>query len=245
MTAQESAMPDMWFIITVFFEGNCISSCCSYEWIRLTSEASSTNRIRNTLVRFEEFSNLLLYILAHVKVTSRFTPRGTESSARHGPGKGRGGLKAVPQQRELRGLSARVRAVAELLRVFSLRVLALVSPSLQVSFSRKVFSSGAAVHGPGGISPLSIGSALVPLPGGRPVAVNWSRGAPCVKLLLVHRIAASTEPGGGLGFAAAPVPLAFVSFRFRLSSRLVRWNVECVVSGEVVGGGAVGMAAGL
>ena len=39
------------------------------------------------------------------------------------------------QQRELRGPSARVRAVAALLRVFSLlRVLALVSPSFQVSF---------------------------------------------------------------------------------------------------------------
>ena len=49
---------------------------------------------------------------------------------------------------------------------FSLRVLALVSPSFQVSFLQpgKVFSSGAAVHGPGGIPP--IGSMLVPLPGG-------------------------------------------------------------------------------
>ena len=38
------------------------------------------------------------------------------------------------QQRELRELGVRVRAVAELLRVFSLRVLALVSPSFQVGF---------------------------------------------------------------------------------------------------------------
>ena len=38
------------------------------------------------------------------------------------------------QQRELRGMSVRVRVVAALLRVFSLRVLALVSPSFQVSF---------------------------------------------------------------------------------------------------------------
>ena len=37
------------------------------------------------------------------------------------------------QQRELRGLSVRVRAIDALLRVFSLRVLALISPSFQVS----------------------------------------------------------------------------------------------------------------
>jgi len=41
----------------------------------------------------------------------------------------------VLQQRKLRGLGVRARAVAALLRVFSLRVLALVSPSFQVSFS--------------------------------------------------------------------------------------------------------------
>ena len=34
------------------------------------------------------------------------------------PGSGRGGLQTVLQQRELRGLSVRVRAVAALLRVF-------------------------------------------------------------------------------------------------------------------------------
>ena len=38
------------------------------------------------------------------------------------------------QQRELRGLGVLVCAVAALLRVFSLRVLALVSPSFQLSF---------------------------------------------------------------------------------------------------------------
>ena len=37
------------------------------------------------------------------------------------PGKGRGGLKAVLQQRELRVMGVRVRTVAALLRVFSLR----------------------------------------------------------------------------------------------------------------------------
>jgi len=62
----------------------------------------------------------------------------------------------VLQKRELLGfgLSARVRAIAALLRVLSLRVLALVTPLLQVSFlkpenkpgNRKVFFSGAAVH---------------------------------------------------------------------------------------------------
>ena len=44
------------------------------------------------------------------------------------------------------------------------------------SSTRKVFSSGAAAHGPGGMSPLLIGSMLVPLPGYRPSAVNLSRG---------------------------------------------------------------------
>ena len=47
------------------------------------------------------------------------------------------GLKAVLQQRELLVLSVRVRAVAALLRVFSLRVLALVNPSFQ--FTRSSF----------------------------------------------------------------------------------------------------------
>ena len=37
------------------------------------------------------------------------------------------------------------------------------------------------------------------------------------------------SPVGGLGFAAAPAPLAFVSVRFRLSSCLIRWTAECVV----------------
>ena len=38
-----------------------------------------------------------------------------------------------------------------------------------------------------------------------------------------------SSPVGGLGFAAAPAPLAFVSVRFRLSSCLIRWTAECVV----------------
>ena len=50
------------------------------------------------------------------------------------PSQGRGELQAAFQQRELRGLGVRARAVATLLRVFSLRVLALVSPSFPVSF---------------------------------------------------------------------------------------------------------------
>jgi len=37
------------------------------------------------------------------------------------PGKGRGGLQAVLQQREQRGMGVRVRTVAALLRVFPLR----------------------------------------------------------------------------------------------------------------------------
>ena len=50
------------------------------------------------------------------------------------PGEGRDGLQAVLQQRELRGLSVCVHAAAAMLRIFPLRVLALVSPSFQVSF---------------------------------------------------------------------------------------------------------------
>jgi len=50
------------------------------------------------------------------------------------PGQEPGELKAVLQRRELRGLGVRVRTVAALLRVFSLRILALFSPSFQVSF---------------------------------------------------------------------------------------------------------------
>ena len=42
------------------------------------------------------------------------------------------------KQGELRGLSVRVRAVAALLSVFSLRALALVSPSFQVNSSQAV-----------------------------------------------------------------------------------------------------------
>jgi len=48
------------------------------------------------------------------------------------PGQGRGGLQALLQQRELRGMSLSVRAVAALLHVFSLCVLALVSLSFRV-----------------------------------------------------------------------------------------------------------------
>ena len=92
-------------------------------------------------------------------------------------------------------------------------------------------------QGPGGISPLPIGSMLVPLPGGRPAAVNWYRGtvrqatlgsSKCCKSRFVEVLQVSS-PVGGLGFAAAPAPLAFVSVRFRLSSCLIRWTAGCVV----------------
>ena len=90
-----------------------------------------------------------------------------------------------------------------LLCVFSLRVLALVIVRFRlVSSARKVSSLGAAVHGPGGILPLPIGSMLIPLPGGRPTAVNWSRGtvrqaalgsSKCVKYRVLWGISASQQ----------------------------------------------------
>ena len=48
-------------------------------------------------------------------------------------------VQTVLQQRELRGMGVRARAVAALLRVFSLRVLALAGPSFQVSFLQPVW----------------------------------------------------------------------------------------------------------
>jgi len=83
----------------------------------------------------------------------------------------------VLQQRELRWLGVRVRAVAALLRVFSLRVLALV-----IRFRLVFFNQESLLFGRCG--PWAQGNyhhryhqlAVAPVPGGRPAAVNWSRG---------------------------------------------------------------------
>ena len=113
---------------------------------------------------------------------------------------------------------------------FSLRVLALVIPSFQVSFLQPGKSSLRVLRSMDqGESPPPTGSMLVPLPGGlfpgselesRHRASSYSR---FIEVLQVP------SPVGGLGFAAAPAPLAFVSVRFRLSSCLIRWTAECVV----------------
>ena len=60
-------------------------------------------------------------------------------------------------------------------------------------------------------------------------AVNWSRGTVRQATLGSSKCCKYRARWGGLGFAAAPAPLAFVSVRFRLSSCLIRWTVECVV----------------
>ena len=133
-------------------------------------------------------------------------------------------------QRKLRGLIVRVRAVAALLLFFFQHVLALVSLSFQVSFlnqeSLVVLSPGAAVHRPGGISPLPIGSMLVPLPGGRRAAVNWTRGTVRQAALpSVRRGAASTEPGGGSRLrsssGASSVRLRSLPFEFMFDTLAV------------------------
>ena len=136
------------------------------------------------------------------------------------------------QQRELRGMSVRVRAVAALLRVFlSACFGALVSPSFQVSFLQPGKSSLRVLRymGQGEYHH-------------RQLAVCWSHCRevwfPGSELESRHRASSYSRfvevlqvpsPVGGLGFAAAPAPLAFVSVRFRLSSCLIRWTAECVV----------------
>ena len=81
-----------------------------------------------------------------------------------------GGLQAVPQKRELRGLGVRVRAVAALFRFFFLSGCFCARPSFVFGYFFQPGSlffgcSGAAVHGPGGISPPPIFIILVPLLG--------------------------------------------------------------------------------
>jgi hypothetical protein len=113
---------------------------------------------------------------------------------------------------------------------FSLRALALVSPSFQVSFLQPGKSSLRVLR--------SMGQGKYHH---RQLAVCWShcrvvspgselesrcRASSYSRFVEVLQVSC---PVGGLGFAAAPAPLAFVSVRFRLSSCLIRWTVECVV----------------
>ena len=114
------------------------------------------------------------------------------------------------------------------MRVFSLRVLALVSPSFHVSFFNQeclLFECcGPWARGNVIYISLPIGSMLVPLPGGRSAAVNWSRGTVRRATLGSSRCCKyRARWEGGLGFAEASAPLAFVSVRIRLSSCLIRW----------------------
>ena len=134
------------------------------------------------------------------------------------------------QQRELRGMSVRVRAVAALLRV-SLCVF-WRSPVLR--FRLDFFNQESLLFGCCG-----------PWASGNITTANWQyagptagRSSPGSELESRHRASSYSRffevlkvssPVGGLGFAAAPAPLAFVSVRFRLSSCLIRWTVECVV----------------
>ena len=69
------------------------------------------------------------------------------------------------------------------------------------------------------------------------VTANWQYSGPTADRFFLRQSSYSwfvevlqvPSPVGGLGFAAAPVPLAFVSVHFRLSSCLIRRTVECVV----------------
>jgi len=130
-------------------------------------------------------------------------------------------------------MSVRVRAVAAaLLCVFSLRVLALVSPRLRLVF----FNQVSLLFGCCG-----------PWARGNIATTNWQYAGPTTgrssrsSVLESHRtssysrfvevlsVPSPVEGLRGSRLRSTPAPLAFVAVRFRLSSCLIRLTVECVV----------------
>ena len=142
------------------------------------------------------------------------------------------------QQRELRGMGVRVRAVAALLLRCRCGVacfaLCVFWRSSVLRFRLDFFNQESLLFGCCG-----------PWARGNITTANWQyagptagRSFPGSELESRHRASSYSRfvevlqvpsPVGGLGFAAAPAPLAFVSVRFRLSSCLIRWTVECAV----------------
>ena len=131
------------------------------------------------------------------------------------------------RQCELRGMSVRVRAVAVLsLRCcvfFSLRVLALVSPSFQVSFLQPGKSSLRVLRsmGQGEYHHCQLAVCWSHCRGGHPPAVNWSRGTVRQATLGSSKCCKyRARWGRGLGFAvrsssgASSVRLRSLPFEF-------------------------------
>ena len=69
---------------------------------------------------------------------------------------------------------------------------------------------------------------LVPLPGGHPGSELESRHRASSYSRFVEVLQVSS-PVGGLGFAAAPAPLASVSVRFRLPFEFIFSTLDCRV----------------